>query len=50
MPPVASPLGDVFQATTQAYALDTVPPGSTPYHRPGVVVPANTTLMVVIKP
>jgi len=50
MPLLASPLGDAFSATTQTYKVDTVPPGSTPYHRPGVVVPANTTLMVVIKP
>lgn len=50
MPPVATPLGQDFKATTQAYALDYLPPGSTPYYRTGVVVPANTTLMVVIKP
>ncbi len=44
------PLGTSFLATTQTYKIDTVPAGSTSYSRTGVVVPANTTLMVVIKP
>ena len=49
-PLVATNLGTSFLATTQTYKIDSVPAGGTSYSRPGVVVPANTTLMVVIKP
>jgi hypothetical protein len=45
---VATPLGSTFPATTHTYKLDAAASGT--YSRPGVVVPAGTTLMVVIQP
>ncbi len=45
---VATPLGNTFLATTHSYKLDAAASGT--YSRPGVVVPAGTTLMVVIQP
>ena len=47
---IATPLVDGFLPTTHTYKVDSVPAGSSTYSRPGVVVPSNTTLMVIIKP
>lgn len=38
-----------FTATSHVYSLDTVPMGSTSYKRGGIVVPANTTVSVVVR-
>jgi len=38
-----------FTATTHTYQTDTIPPGKTNYIRSGVVVPANTSLILTIR-
>ena len=48
-PLTATPLSSGYTATTHTYKLDTVAPGKTSYVRNGVVVPANTTLIVVVR-
>jgi hypothetical protein len=46
----AAPLGpDYYAATSHTYQRDTIGAGKTRYVRNGVVVPANTSLMVIIK-
>jgi hypothetical protein len=42
-------LGTSFTATTHTYQVDTVAAGKTSYVRNGVIVPANSTLLLVIK-
>lgn len=46
--PAPSPLIS-YTATTHTYKVDTVAAGKTNYVRSGVVVPANTTLLVVVR-
>jgi PKD repeat protein len=48
-PATATPLGAAFTATTHTYQIDTIAAGRTSYVRNGVVVPANTTLLVLIQ-
>lgn len=48
-PKIASKLVSGFTPTTQTYFLDTVASGKTSYIKTGVVVPANTTLIITIK-
>ncbi len=48
-PLIADVLSGPYQATIQTYRVDTIAPGKTTYDRPSVTIPANTTLMVVIK-
>ena len=48
-PSTAAALRSGYTATTHTYKLDTVASGKTSYVRNGVVVPANTTLLLVIK-
>lgn len=48
-PATAATLSSGYTATTHTYQIDTVAAGKTSYVRSGVVVPANTTLLVVIK-
>ena len=48
-PVTATALGADYTATTHTYQIDTIPAGKTTYVRNGVVVPANTTLLVVVK-
>lgn len=48
-PPTAAALSSGYTATTHTYKLDTVAAGKTSYVRNGVVVPANTILLMVIK-
>ena len=47
-PPTATALSS-FTATTHTYNQDVVASGYTRYIRTGVVVPANTTLIMVVK-
>jgi PKD repeat protein len=49
VPNPATALGSKYSATTHTYQIDTVAAGKTSYVRNGVVVPANTTLLVVIQ-
>ncbi len=49
LPATASPLTSGNTATTHTYLRDTVAAGVTTYTRRGIVVPANTTVSVVIK-
>ncbi len=39
-----------FRATSHTYKLDAIPVGETKYSRPGVEVPAGTSLLVVMRP
>jgi hypothetical protein len=48
-PKIATKLTSGFTPTTQTYFLDTVASGKTNYTKTGVVVPANTTLIITIK-
>lgn len=48
-PLTATALSSGYTATTHTYKLDTIAAGKTSYVRNGVVVPANTTLLMVIK-
>ncbi len=48
-PATATALGSGYTATTHTYQVDTVPAGRTSYVRNGVVVPANTSLIVLIQ-
>jgi len=48
-PTTAAALVSGYTATTHTYQVDTVPAGKTTYIRNGVIVPANTTLIVVVK-
>jgi hypothetical protein len=48
-PATATALASGFTATTHTYNKDIVAAGHTSYVRTGVVVPANTTLIVVVK-
>ena len=48
-PAIAASLGGNFLATTHTYQLDTIATGKTTYIRTGVVVPAGTTLLLVIR-
>lgn len=48
-PATAATLASGFTATTHTYKKDIVASGYTSYVRTGVVVPANTTLIVVVK-
>jgi hypothetical protein len=47
--PVTATALSSFTATTHTYNQDVVASGSTRYIRTGVVVPANTTLIMVVK-
>lgn len=49
VPATAAALSGGYTATTHTYQLDTVAAGKTSYVRNGAVVPANTTLLVVIQ-
>jgi hypothetical protein len=49
--PFTSPpadLGGTFGATTQTFLRDYIDPGQTTFRRDNVVVPANTTLLIVV--
>jgi hypothetical protein len=48
-PTTAAALSSGYTATTHTYKVDTIPAGKTTYVRNGVVVPANTTLLVVVR-
>lgn len=48
-PNPATPLQAGFPATAQTYHLDVVPEGEHTYKRTGIVVPAKTDLVVIIK-
>ncbi|HET8733739.1 MAG TPA: hypothetical protein VFM45_08210, partial [Anaeromyxobacteraceae bacterium] len=48
-PATATALGVSFDPGTHTYQIDTIPAGTTRYRRTGVLVPAGTTLMLVIK-
>jgi hypothetical protein len=48
-PTNAAALSSGFTATTHTYQIDTIPFGKTNYIRSGVVVPANTSLILTIK-
>ena len=48
-PSTATALASGYTATTHTYKLETVAAGKTSYLRNGVVVPANTTLIVVVR-
>ncbi len=48
-PPTATALGAAYSATTHTYQIDTIPSGKTTYVRNGVLVPANTTLLVLVR-
>jgi hypothetical protein len=46
--PVPADLGGIFGATTQTFLRDYIDAGQTTFRRDNVVVPANTTLLVVV--
>jgi PKD repeat protein len=46
-PPV--PLTNGFLATSHTYQIDTIAAGKTQYQRSGIVVPANTTMILVVQ-
>ena len=48
-PATATALGANYAATTHTYQIDTIPSGKTTYVRNGVLVPANTTLLVLVR-
>jgi hypothetical protein len=43
------PLANGYLATSQTYQIDSIAAGKTQYQRNGVVVPANTTMILVIQ-
>jgi Peptidase M30 len=49
IPSVASALASGFTPTTHTYLRDTIAAGATSYTRRGVVIPANTSVSVVLK-
>jgi hypothetical protein len=43
------PLANGFLATSQTYQIDSIAAGKAQYQRNGIVVPANTTMILVIQ-